>query len=482
MSNFEHQFIGRKDELGQLKDLSGIGRVSLVVIMGRRRIGKSRLVTEFAKTKHFLSFSGMPPIENLTAQDQRDVFARQVADMFGLPLQPFSDWSEALNYLSKYIENKPTVLLFDEISWMGAADPTFVPKLKIWWDLTLQRYPQLILIFCGSVSTWIEKNIINSTAFFGRITLTIDLEQLSIAECAKFLRTSGFKGSNYDTFKVLSVTGGVPWYLEQIWASYMADDNIKRLCFTKKGILVSEFDKIFHDLFNGQGSIYKKIVNMLADGMRDLSEIRKALKYSHSGSLGVMVQSLVVAGFVTQHYSWALKTGKVSKKSLYRLSDNYTRFFIKYIESDIAKINAGAYKDVSLQSLPAWDGMMGLQVENLLLNNRALLLKAIGVNPADIVADNPYIQRATVRHKGCQIDYLIQTHQKNLFVCEFKFKRSELDVGIITSMQEKISRFAAPRGYGVVPVLFHFGGVSDAVYEKRYFYKIIDIADFLESE
>lgn len=476
-------FIGRKDELKKLQDLSHFRRACLVVIKGRRRIGKSRLVEEFAKKtgNRFFSFTGIAPVENVDAQSQRDTFAYQLTKNIGVPPMTFTDWHYAFDYLTHYLTDQPTVILFDEISWMGDKDATFVPKLKVWWDLTLQKYPKLILIFCGSVSIWIEKNIINSTAFFGRITLQIELEELSLPESTKLLRQSGFKYSTYDTFKTLAITGGVPWYLEQILPSMIPDDNIKRLCFTKGGLLVTEFDKIFHDLFNGHGSIYKKIVSVLADGMKDLSEIRDALDYPQSGSLSTIIKSLISAGYVTQHHSWSLKTGDVGKQSLYRLSDNYVRFFIKYIEPRLIKINKNGFKDVLMQNIVALDTIMGFQVENLLLNNRSALLKTIGIDPADIVADNPYAQRATKRQKGCQIDYLVQTVTKNFFVCEFKFHRNQLGTEIIGEVQEKIDKLAAPTGFGVVPVLFHLSGVSDAVYDKQYFYRIIDIADFLES-
>ena len=210
-------FIGRKTELRKLHDLRVSfrqkGLVNLVVIKGRRRIGKSRLAEEFAKGQKFLLFTGIAPTEKVTAQDQRETFARQFCQHFGLPPLQFTDWNDALYHLAHHLTDEPTVLLFDEISWMSSQDPTFIPKIKAWWDLMMQNRSNLTLIFCGSVSTWIEENIINSTSFFGRISLIIDLGCLSLSECAEFLRIIGFKGSAYDIYKLLSVTGGVPRYL-----------------------------------------------------------------------------------------------------------------------------------------------------------------------------------------------------------------------------------------------------------------------------
>lgn len=472
-------FIGRQRELDALDQMSKGNAPTLVVIKGRRRIGKSRLVEEYARGKCFFSFTGLAPTDSITAQDQRDAFARQFSQLFNIPPLTFIDWSDAFNHLSLHIKNTPTIILFDEISWMGSKDPTFVSKLKIWWDLYLQKFPHLTLIFCGSVSTWIEKNIINSTAFFGRISLQIDLGPLSLPECGQFLKTIGFQGSSYEIYEILSITGGVPWYLEKIDPNEMADANLKRLCFTKGGVLLGEFDRIFNDLFDGHGKTYRAIIQALGEGDKTLGDLRQSLKYPRSGTFGNLLQDLITCGFVTRHYQWSLKTGRLGKQSLYRLSDCYLRFYIKFIEPNKLKIEQGSYQDVSISQLPGWESMMGFQVESLLLQNRNLLLKSLGINAADIRSDNPYIQRQTVRHKGCQIDYLIQTESKTLFVCEFKFKRRDIGPEIIEEMQDKISRFAPPRGFGVAPVLFHLGDVSDRVHENKYFYRTINIENFL---
>lgn len=474
-------FIGREKELGLLKGLVESGRGGLVVIKGRRRIGKSRLAQKFGEGKRFISFTGLAPLPSVSAQDQRDAFATQLMQNLKLPLMRFTDWTDAFAYLLHDIKkDELTVLLFDEISWIGDQDPTFLSKFKVWWDSVHEEYPRLIVILCGSVSIWIEKNVINSTAFFGRISLIINLGPFSLSECALFLRRCGFKGSAYEVLKILSVFGGIPWYLEQINVSQMADENIKRLCFEKDSLFLEEFDRIFHDLFHEFGSIYNKVIHVLDGGMRTLSEIRQELELGRGGMLSSVMDNLVAAGFVTPHYQWSLKTEKGVRARLYRLSDQYTRFYIKYIEPNKLKIKQGTFQDVDINSLPSWEVMMGCQVENLLLQNRPLLLEALQISPADVVGDNPYYQKKTSRQKGCQIDYLVQTRTNNLFLCEFKFSRRELRAEVIEEVEEKVKRFSVPRRFGVVPVLFHFGGVAVAVYDKRYFYKIIDVNDFLE--
>lgn len=477
------KYIGRDRILDQLKTLEHKDKASLVVIKGRRRIGKSRLAEEFGKDKVFIPFTGYPPTADATSQDQLNSFSEQLCHNFKKSPRTFLSWSDAFNALgnalSEHTLNRKTVVLFDEISWMAHKSPKFLGQFKIWWDLNHSNYPNLIFILCGSISSWIEENILKSTAFFGRISLEINLLPLTIPECAEFLRQNHFKGSAYEYYKILSVVGGIPWYLEQITHNKLADSQIIDLCFQPNGRLVNEFDRIFHDLFGHHGTIYKKIIQCLQDGMRTQSEIRAMLDYPRSGTLGKHIHNLIVSGFVTKHFQWSLKTSQIGRQSLYRLSDQYVRFFLKYIQPNLPTIQQGVFNQKELVKLPGWDTIMGLQVESLLLQNRYLMLDSLEIKGQDIVADNPYFQKPVARKKGCQIDYLIQTNQRNLFVCEFKFNRREIGPEIILSMKEKLTRFIAPEGYAKIPVLFHLGDVSESVYADKFFYRIVNISDYL---
>ena len=161
----QHSFIGRKRELRMLGELFKKKSASLVVIRGRRRIGKSRLAQEFAsKTPHYV-FSGLPPTEGISVTDQREEFARQLQREMKIPLPRAEDWGDLFWYLAQQTQKGKVILVFDEISWMGSKDPTFLGKLKTAWDLYFKNNPQLIFILCGSISSWIEENILSSTGF-----------------------------------------------------------------------------------------------------------------------------------------------------------------------------------------------------------------------------------------------------------------------------------------------------------------------------
>ncbi|MEN8236302.1 MAG: ATP-binding protein [Pseudomonadota bacterium] len=472
-------FVGRTRELQNLELLLTKRSASMVVVRGRRRIGKSRLIAHFAKGKRFLKFTGLPPTEGTSAQTQRATFIKQLCKQTGLPPFTMDDWEDLFSLLAQQTKDQRVIILLDEISWMGHKDPTFLGKLKNAWDLELSKNPELIFILCGSVSTWIEKNLISSTGFFGRFSLYMTLEELPLVDCKTLLAQQGVKTSSSEIFKILSVTGGVPWYLEHIQGHLHADENIKNLCFKPEGILFNEFNLIFHDLFNSLTPMYKNIVQILAKGSKCFSDICNLLNYAKSGIMSKYLDNLINAGFVTRDYTWNLKDGKLARLSHFRLADNYIRFYLKYIDPRRLQIKNNGFEEISLASLPQWDAIMGLQFENLVLKNRKIIHKALNLKAEDILADNPFFQRKSVRQKGCQIDYLIHTRFNTMFVCEVKFSRGEIGPEIIRKMHEKIARIHRPKGFACWPVLVHVNGVHEKVSNCEDFAAIIDFSDFL---
>ncbi|NGX39920.1 MAG: hypothetical protein KR126chlam1_01258 [Chlamydiae bacterium] len=474
------RFIGRDNPLEKLKSLLNKRTSSLVVIRGRRRIGKSRLVEEFAKDLPFLSFSGLPPSENTNAQSQRDEFARQLQERLGLPGLKGDDWGDLFTLLAKQTAQGRRIILLDEITWMGSLDPNFLGKLKIAWDLYFSKNPELILILCGSVSSWIEKNIISSTGFFGRISQKIILEELKLPSCNQLLAEVGYRGSPMEKLMLLSITGGVPWYLELINPELSAGENIKRFCFEKDGILLDEFRQIFHDIFGTRSEIYQKIVRLLIDGPKEYKEISSLLTYSSGGPLSEYMNELCISGYVEKDYTWSIKTGTLSTFFRYRLGDNFLRFYLKYVEPKFEKITKGYYTNRSLGDLPGWSSIVGFQFENLVLHNRKLILKQLNINPADIIYDNPFFQRKTTKQEGCQIDYLIQTRYQTLFLCEIKFSQNSIPLSVTEEVEEKMKRLKYHKGFSCVPVLIHASDLSSQLRKSDYFLKTIDFRECLK--
>ena len=471
------KFVGRKKELKRLIELKSKKTASFIVVRGRRRIGKSRLIEEFGGYfNNFYRFSGLPPDENTTVEHQLEEFSRQLAREFKTVQASYHDWSDAFWVIGEKVETGRTLILFDEISWMGSKDPTFLGKIKNFWDLQLKNNDKLIFVVCGSASSWIDKNILSSTGFVGRISYTLTLEQLPLSDCNEFWSKNI---SAYEKFKILSVTGGVPKYLEEVLVNKNAENNIKTLCFSRGGYLVDEFEKIFSDIFLRKSDYYKRIVKVLADGSMEQKEIAKALGVGYHGRLYEYLGELELAGFIAKDYTWNLKTGADIELKKYRLSDNYLRFYLKYIEKYLNKINRDTFVLKSITSLSQWNSIMGLQFENLVLNNRFFLYSSLDINPEEVLCENPYFQKKTTRFSGCQIDYMIQTKFDVLYICEIKFSRNKIGTDVINQVQQKIDRLNRPKGFSCRPVLIHVNGVTEDLIDQDYFAETVDFSDLL---
>jgi len=481
-------FFGREYELNLLENLKQKRIASLLVIRGRRRIGKSRLVDEFSKNAlktdklAYYKFAGLPPTAQTTAQSERDEFARQLAKNFRTALLKAEDWGDLFSFLARETKQGRVLILLDEISWMGSKDPDFLGKLKNAWDMEFKENAELILILCGSVSAWIEDNILKNTGFVGRLSLALELKELSLVECNQMLNAIGFRGNAYEKLKILSITGGIPRYLEEIKKDRLADENIKDLCFTAEGILFREFEEIFVDIFLKRAPIYKEIIESLLEGPQNFAEIVAKRGTHKNGHLSEYLKDLIRSGFVKKAATWDLRKGKPSSLIRYRLSDNYVRFYLKYIEKNRQKIEDRHFNMMALSNLPGFSSMMGLQFENLVLNNREFIWKKLHIFPENIVMDNPYFQRAQIRQAGCQIDYLIQMKTKVLYLCELKFSLEPLDQAVIQEVKEKMNRIVLPRGFSILPVLVHVNGVNERVKESEYFSHLIDFNELLSAK
>ena len=474
------KFIGRSREVSLLNQLAEKESASLVVIYGRRRVGKSRLIEEFGQSLKTYSFTGLHPDLLLTKEEQINEFSIQVGLEFKTTKPSYTDWSEAFYDLSQRTQTGKTLIILDEITWLGAKDSSFLGKLKIAWDKYFKKNPELILVLCGSVSSWIKKNILASTGFHGRISLTLHLKELPLSVCKAFWGSLSDKISAYEKLKILAVTGGIPKYLEEINPSLPAETNIKQLAVSETGILFTDFRQIFSDSLNSHNSHYLAIVHMLVSAHLTQSDIAKKLHIDTGGTLSEYLENLVLAGFITKHSTINLKTKKTSNISYYHLSDNYLRFYLKYILPNGEKIMAGNFEFSSFNFLPAWSSIIALQIENLVLNNRHEIITRLGIPKNEIIFDGPFIQRATEKNKGCQIDYLIQTQFNTLYLCEIKFSRNLIEKSIVDEIEQKIKALDVPKNTSIRPVLIHVGKLHDHLIDTQYFSNTIDLTQLLD--
>jgi len=471
-------FIGRDNELAKLQSYYDRGKASLIVVCGRRRIGKSTLVEHSTEGGKFLELYGLSPRERIKDVDQLQHFSDLMAENFGIQGTSFPNWTAAFNTLAKLTANEQVVILLDEISWMAGTDKDFAGKLKGVWDTKFKKNPNLTLILCGSVTSWIEDNILNDKGYVGRVSLTLKLTELPLYHVNQFW--DGVEHvSSYEKLKVLCVTGGVPRYLEEIDPQLTAEQNIKRLCYSNDGFLFLEFDKIFRDIFETKAENYKRIVQALVSGPLEPLQLCDKLGVESTGALSKQLKALVSSGFICRDYVWD-PSGKMTNISRYRLCDNYLRFYLKYLEPKRDLIEKGLYDEAHLENLTEWSSIMGLQFENLVFSNLKEIVRLLDIAPENIVSASPFIQHKTNKQEACQIDMLICT-KYTIYICEIKF-RKKIEKGVIDEVISKMEKIKCSNYISLRPVLIYQGELADSVVRSGFFTKIISFETLLEKK
>ena len=277
------------------------------------------------------------------------------------------------------------------------------------------------------------------------------------------------------------MTGGIPRYLEEVNPGLSANENIKRMCFERDGVLFGDFKAIFSQVFGEESVLKQKVLQSLIDGPRTCIEVAEALDVGRGGSLSDTLEVLVDAGFVTKDAGYNPETGKKARTVKYRLSDNYTRFYLKYVLPHETEILSDTYLFDTLESLPGWDAILGLQFENLVVNNFRELVKPLHLEGVPVLSAVPYERRAAgkrgISGGGVQIDLLVQT-RKSMYVVEVK-RKGRIGEAVESEVAEKVSRLRHPRGISIRTALVYEGELAPVVRGNGYFDAIVSAANLL---
>lgn len=456
-------FFGRKNYLDRFLSLWRKSVPSLVVCRGRRRIGKSTLIKEFARQSGglYLKFEGLAPDEYMTNAKQLSSFRDQLAAQTGRAVPYLKDWSDAFRELDAALAGRGRkVVLLDEVSWMGGYDRTFAAKLKMAWDNLFHERSELVVFVCGSVSTWIHKNILRSKGFVGRISLDTVVDELPLSECLRFWGKRALRFDSREILDVLSVTGGVPRYLEEVDPALSADENIRRLCFLPDGYLFREFNELFNDIVSRTAPTKRKVLEALAKGPMSGVELAKCLGIARNGRLSDLLEELEIAGFIAKAEGVNPSTGRRGRIDRYRLRDNYTRFFLRYVSPRLPEIQAGTFSFLSVSLLPGWEAMMGLQFENLILNNLPEVINAMGLAGKLVISAAPF-RCVRAARGGVQVDLLVQT-EGAAWIVEIK-RKAELGLDVAWELAQKAARLPVREGVSVRTALVYDGRLSQSL-------------------
>ncbi len=416
--------IGRVDEIVLLSKIESSGEAELIAMYGRRRVGKTFLIRNYFQKQMAFEFSGM---HNATFDQQLENFIGTLSKTSGsLPLAKPANWIQALqllaDYLTPLLKKHRKVVFFDEFPWINSKRSGFLPAFENFWNSWASQQKNLIIIICGSAASWMIQNVIrNKGGLHNRVTRKIRLLPFTVNETELFFKARKIKLDRYQILQLYMVMGGIPHYLKEIEKGESAAQAIDRICFTKDGLLHEEFENLYRSLFDNARN-HIDIIRALAKKKSGLTrnEIIESCRLTSGGGATQLLEELTESGFITPFIPFDRK----AKDAIYRLTDEYSLFYIKFIENS-RSIGPGTWIRFSAEA--SWKSWSGYAFESICMKHVHLLKKDLGIG-------NVYTETSVWRSNtdngqpGAQIDLLIDRRDQCINVCEMKFSVNDFEI------------------------------------------------------
>jgi uncharacterized protein len=416
--------VGRKDQITRMKDGLRANKSSFVAVTGRRRVGKTYLI-EQVYTGHFcFKATG---IQAADTKSQINNFVQKITEYSKWPIAQLpTNWQEVFvlfkNYLKKLSKKKKQVIFLDELPWMSTNKSGFLQMLAHLWNDYLSKEKHFILVICGSATSWITQKVINDKGgLHNRITDTIALKPFTLAETKAFFEEKKITLTPTAITEMYMALGGIPYYLEKIKRGESPAQAIERLCFVKEAPFKNEYDNLYKALFDNAEN-HEAIVAALALSKQGLTReaIIKKSTIKGGGPFTRTIADLIISGFVVEE----LPFGKTKRGSIYRLVDDYSIFYHRFIKT-ATKVGKGYWQmQYATQAYKIW---AGYAFENICIKHVDAIKKALGVQ-------NVYSTTASFQHlakgkgEGFQIDLLIDRNDNVINLCECKFYNAPFSI------------------------------------------------------
>lgn len=429
----EKKIIGRKQELALLTETLVSNKSELVAIYGRRRVGKTYLIREHYKNNFIYEVTGL---SNGSLSDQLENFAKELRIRAkDISIKTPRKWLEAFTLLEQYIDrlsskNKKVVFI-DEFPWIATPKSKFLMAFENFWNHFASKRDDLILVICGSAASYMVHNIVkNKGGLHNRITKKIRLLPFNLNETELFLKNNDIKYTQYDILQLYMAIGGIPHYLENLKKGDSVAQNIDRMCFDKDGLLNSEFSQLFSSLFHDSKK-HLAIISVLASIRKGISrsELIKKSKIESGGDFTLKLDELIESGFVSEYSYYQNKR----KLRLYRLSDEYSLFYLKFVRNSKAEGTGTWRKLFASQSYKSWSGF---SFETLCLKHIQQIKKGLRI-------DAIYSTNSSWFNNNAQVDLLIDRDDNIINICELKFYNSQFTINksYYNNLKNKITEF-----------------------------------------
>ncbi|MCL1876326.1 MAG: ATP-binding protein [Synergistaceae bacterium] len=326
-------FVGREKELAALEKLYDEKSFQMVVMYGRRRIGKTTLISEFTSGKPSIFFTALEVNDALNLRQ----FSKKVYAFFDMPesVGDFENWNDAFVFITEKAKERQFVLVFDEFPYAVAANRSLKSILQAEIDHGFIN-TGIFLILCGSHMGFMENEVLGyKSPLFGRRTAQIKLEGLDYYDAGKML--GGF--SNEDKIKFYACVGGTPHYLSQVKANESFEENVKRLFFDISGYLYNEPMMLLQQELR-EPAMYNSIITAIAGGASRLNEIATKIG-EDAPKVNKYLQTLVNLQIILKIYPFG-ENPQNSRKGIYRILDNCYGFWYSFVFPNKPEIEGGS--------------------------------------------------------------------------------------------------------------------------------------------
>ena len=432
--------IGRDTEKRLLIKALDSPEAELVAMLGRRRVGKTFLIRQVYKHNMVFEFSG---VHEATLRRQLLNFSQtmKAATQSAVDITPPSTWIEALHSLQQYLtpilSDKKCVIFFDEFPWIHTPKSGFLQAFDHFWNSWASRQPNLVVVICGSAASWMIHNVVNNRGgLHNRITRKIRLMPFNLAEVEEYLRSRAINLDHYQILQLYMAIGGIPHYLKDIKPGESAAQIIDRICFTKDGLLNGEFKNLYQSLFD-KADNHIAIIKALAKTSKGLTrkEIIATCELSSGGTATKLLEELVESGFITPYIPF----GKTFRDNIYKLTDEYSLFYLKFMEK---ARTTGVGTWLKLSATPSWKSWSGFAFEGLCLKHAQQIKKSLGISGV-LTEESGWRSVAANGEQGTQIDLLIDRRDHCINICEMKFNESDfaIDKSYAEYLRQKVQVF-----------------------------------------
>lgn len=439
--------VGRAKEIQRLENVYTSKDAELVVLYGRRRVGKTYLIREFFQKKKNIFFQ-VTGLQKGSLKKQLTHFSESLSETFmhGIMARPPKSWEEAFKSLTQLIDasikttEDKIILFFDELPWLATPRSGLLEALDYYWNHFWVRNPKIILIICGSSASWLIKNIIyNQGGLHNRCTAEICLLPFNLAETSAFLNSRHINLTKTHILDLYMALGGIPYYLTYVKKGLTASENIQQILCDESAPLKNEFTKLFYSLFL-DAEAYIELMKLIASKKEGISrrELDKLTTLSQGGGrLTERLKQLEQTHFIEAYVPWEKEKGKY-----YKVIDEFCLFYLYWLKNIQSKRLVDNFWNNQIQK-PLYHVWAGYAFEAVCYKHIRQIITALNIPSAESISawrSRPNPKEETV---GTQIDLLIERSDDAIMLCEIKYtdKPFLLQKSYVETLKAKIETF-----------------------------------------